>query len=70
MSLDVSALAERMLGGAREVLSAKWPEIEHYAESETKKLAQSLAAIEKLRVRGQITEEQARLHLEIGRAHV
>ena len=65
MSLDVSALAERMLGAARDVLAAKWPEIEDYAEGETKKLAQSLAAIEKLRVRGQITEEQARLHLDI-----
>ncbi len=65
MSLDVSELAARMLGAAREVLSARWPEIQDYADSETKKLAQSLVTIQKLRAAGQITEEQARLHLEI-----
>ena len=65
MSLNVSALAERMLAAAQEVLAAKWPEIKEYADSETKKLAQSLVAIEKLRLSGQLTEEQARLHLDI-----
>lgn len=65
MSLNVSELAARMLGAAQEALSAKWPEINDYAEGETQKLAQSLATIEKLHLSGQITDEQARLHLDI-----
>jgi hypothetical protein len=65
MSLNVSELAGRMLGAAQEALSAKWPEIKDYAEGETQKLAQSLVTIEKLHLSGQITEEQARLHLDI-----
>jgi hypothetical protein len=65
MSLNVSELAAQMLGAAQEVLSGKWPEIKDYAESETKKLAQSLATIEKLHVTGQISDEQAGLHLDI-----
>lgn len=65
MGLDASELAARMLKAAQKVLSAKWPELRDYAEGETKKLAESLVTIEKLRLTGQITEEQARLHLEI-----
>lgn len=65
MSLNVSEFAARMLGAAQEALSAKWPEIKDYAEGETQKLAQSLATIEKLHLSGQITDEQARLHLDI-----
>lgn len=65
MSLNASELASKMLTAVEAALSAMWPEIKDYAEGETKKLTQSLVTIEKLRLSGQITEEQARLHLDI-----
>lgn len=65
MSLNISELAANMLDAAKQVLSEKWPEIEIYAESETKKLAESLAMIEKLKLAGKINEEQAKLLLDI-----
>lgn len=65
MSLNTSKLAEDMLNAFKQVLSEKWPEIEVYAESETKNLAESLAKIEKLKLAGKINEEQAKLQLGI-----
>jgi hypothetical protein len=65
MSLNASELATKMLDAAKGVLSEKWPEIQDYAEGETKKLAQSLVMIEKLKLAGKINEEQAKLHFDI-----
>lgn len=65
MSLNTSELAMDMLNATKEVLSEKWPELKDYAESETKKLAESFVMIEKLKLLGRINEEQARLHFEI-----
>lgn len=65
MSLNASELATKMLDAAKGVLSEKWPEIQDYAEGETKKLAQSLVMIEKLKLAGKISEEQAKLHFDI-----
>jgi len=65
MSLNVSELATKMLDAAKGVLSEKWPEIQDYAETETKKLAESLVMIEKLKLAGRINEEQAKLHFDI-----
>lgn len=65
MSLNVSELATKMLDAAKGVLSEKWPEIQDYAEAETRKLAESLVMIEKLKLAGRINEEQAKLHFDI-----
>jgi len=65
MSLNASELATNMLNAAKEVLSEKWPEIKDYAETEAKKLAESLIMIERLKLAGSINEEQAKLHLDI-----
>lgn len=65
MSLDVAALAGNMVGAFRTQLVDKWPEIKTYGESEMKKLAQTLVMIEQLKLSGEITAEQARLHLQI-----
>ena len=65
MSLDVGDLASKVLETFKGKLTEKWPEVRDYAEAEAKKLAEALAMIEKLRLTGEITEEQARLHLDI-----
>ena len=65
MSLDAAALAGNMLGAFKTQLVDKWPEIKTYGESEMKKLAQTLVMIEQLKLSGEITAEQAKLHLQI-----
>ena len=65
MSLNASVLATNMLNAAKGVLAEKWPEIKDYAETETKKLAESLVMIEKLKLAREISNEQAKLHLDI-----
>ena len=65
MALDAPRLATEMVNAAKAVLSDKWSEIEEYARTELRKLADTLALIERLLAAGRITPEQARLHLEI-----
>ncbi len=65
MAIDISKLAEDMLNAAKGVLTKQWPEIKDYAETEMKKIAESIAAIERMKLAEKITEEKARLHLDI-----
>ncbi|MBS9965072.1 MULTISPECIES: hypothetical protein [Vibrio] len=67
MSLDTGLLASKMFEAFKEKLSDKWPDVKDYAEAESRKLAENFIMIEKLKLKGQITEEQARLHHEIQR---
>jgi hypothetical protein len=65
MNLDAAALAGNMVGAFKTQFVSKWPAIKTYGESEMKKLAQTLVMIEQLTKAGQITAEQAKLHLQI-----
>ena len=65
MSLDVGDLSSKMIEAFKGELSDKWPEVRDYAEAESKKLAENFVMIEKLKLSGEIDEEQARLHHEI-----
>lgn len=67
MSLDVGDLASKMFEAFKGKLSDKWPDVKDYAETESKKLAENFIMIEKLKLSGDITEEQAKLHHEIQR---
>ena len=67
MSLDVADLASKMFEAFKGKLSDKWPDVKDYAEAESKKLAENFVLIEKLKLTGKITEEQAKLHHEIQR---
>ncbi len=67
MSLNVSDLASKMFEAFRGELSVKWPDVKDYAEAESKKLAENFVMIEKLKISGEISEEQAKLHHEIQR---
>lgn len=62
-SIDVSALLTNMLNAAKGPLLQKWPEAKDYAETEFKKIGESILFIEKQRLIGKMTEEQAKLHL-------
>ena len=65
MALNVSEISTSMRNAALGALKEKGPEIKGYAETEFKKLAETLAMIEKMRLTGAMTEEQAQLHLQI-----
>lgn len=65
MGLNISQIAKEMTAVFVGALRDKAPDIRRYAESEAKKLAQTLSMIEKLALAGKIDEEEARLHLEI-----
>jgi hypothetical protein len=63
--LDVDILLKDMLGAAAEPLNKEYPSAKDYAESEFKKIAESIVLIERQVALGKMTPEQARLHLEI-----
>lgn len=65
MNLDAGELAANMFGAFKDTLSDKWPDVKDYAEAESKKLAENFIMIEKLKVTGVITQEQAKLHHDI-----
>lgn len=65
MALDTSKLAQDMLKAAKGALTKAWPEAQAYADMEFIKIAQNLAAIEKMKLTGVITEEKARLQFDI-----
>ena len=65
MAIDISHLLPDMLDAAKGVIGDKWPDAKDYATSEFKKIGKNIADIEALRLEGKITDEQARMHLEI-----
>ena len=65
MSLDTNQLASEMIGAMQAVLQDKWPKIKEYGEAESRKLAESFAMVEKLRLLNEIDEDEAVLHFTI-----
>ncbi|MEL7022222.1 MAG: hypothetical protein AAGL69_00555 [Pseudomonadota bacterium] len=65
MSLRVSTLAKQMLQAAKVEVADKWPEVRVYAESEARKLAQTLVMIQKLKAADRITKKQAEILLDM-----
>jgi hypothetical protein len=65
LSLSTSALAKQMLTAAKGEIADKWPDVKIYAESEAKKLAQTLIMIEKLKASGRITKKQADILIDM-----
>ncbi len=64
-NIDVSELVANMLKAAKQALGNKWPEAKDFAESEFKKIGEAILFIEKQRLSGKMSDEKARLHLEI-----
>lgn len=65
MNLDVGELASSMIKAFKGELSEKWPDVKEYAETEARKLAENFAMIERMKLSGEITEQQAKLHHDI-----
>jgi len=65
MALKINEMLSAMLDEVKEVIGDKWPEVRDYAESELKKLGENLLLIEKLRAAGEMSEEEARLYLDM-----
>lgn len=64
-SIDVEQLVASMVQAARGVLAQKWPEARGYAEGEFKKIGEAIAYIGEQRAQNRMSEEKARLHLEM-----
>ena len=65
MAIDASDVSRKMVQAAADSLKGKWPVVKDFAEAEFKKLAETLALIVRLKAEGKITEDQAKLHLDI-----
>lgn len=63
--INVQELASKMLDAAKNVFASKWPEAKDYAESEFKKIAEAVAFIETQRAIGEMSDEKAKLHLDM-----
>ena len=65
MSIDVDAVGSEIAAKIIEILAGTGRDIASYAESEGRKFAQSAAEIARLRLLGEIDDEEARLHIDI-----
>jgi hypothetical protein len=65
MAIDVEDLGTKMFDAAFGVVKAKAPSIKTYVETETTKLAHTLATIESERALGQISEEEAAILVDM-----
>lgn len=63
--IDVSQLVSHMLEAARDVLGRKWPEAKDYAEAAFIQIGEAIIFIETQRALGKMSEEKARLHLDV-----
>src|SRR4051812_19416124 len=64
-ALNIGDIAKSVLAAMKGVLTAAWKDVRDYAESESKKLAQTLASIVKLAASGQIDQDQAGILLDM-----
>ncbi len=65
MSIDVADTAAKILEAFKGQLTKKWPEVKDYARTEANNLAETLVNIEKQKSTGEMTDEQAKLELQI-----
>jgi hypothetical protein len=63
--IDLSDLVANMLSAAGDSLKDKWPESKDYAESEFKKIGETIIFISQEVLAGRMSEEKAKLHLEM-----
>jgi transcription initiation factor IIE alpha subunit len=63
--INVSDLVKKMSEAAGKVLKDKWPEAKTYAEMEFKKLGETIVAIQKAKLAGEIDEEDARILIDM-----
>ena len=64
-NIDISAVAGQAAQKIVQTLAGTGKDVAGYAQAEAKKLATSAVEIATLRASGQITDEEAKLHLDI-----
>jgi hypothetical protein len=64
-ALNIEDALRKMAEAASAVLKGKWPVVRSYAETEFKKLAETLALIIREKETGAITEEEAAILLDM-----
>jgi hypothetical protein len=69
-NIDYSELVKKMLDAAKGVLSEHWNEARPYAEKEFSSLAANVKLIASLKAEDKITEEQARLYMDIQKSSI
>jgi predicted ATP-grasp superfamily ATP-dependent carboligase len=65
MALNLEALAGAILGAVKPVLKKHWKDAKNYAETESRKMAQTLENIARLLAEGKITRQQAEILVEM-----
>lgn len=65
MSLDIEDLGKKLLSALQGSLREVWAKAQAFAKPEAQKIAQTIVSIEASYLAGEITEEQARLLLEM-----
>lgn len=65
MALNIEALVGAILGAVKPVLKKHWKDAKNYAETESRKLAETLENIATLLAEGKIKKEQAELLVEM-----
>ena len=65
MDIDFEKLLQDMLSAAKVVLDKHWKEARPFAEQQFKSFNDNIQMIADMKLRGEITEEKARLHLNI-----
>ena len=65
MALDIKVLADAILKTVRPVLKKHWKDVKGYAETESRKMAETLESIARLLAAGKIDQEQATTLVEI-----
>ena len=63
--INIEELLKEMVKTTSNVLKDKWPDVRTYAEMEFQKLGETIIHIQKMKNAGEITEERARLHIDI-----
>ena len=64
-NIDLSELLDNMLNAAKGELKDKWPEAKEFAESELKKIGESILFIQKEVIAKRMSQEKAKLHLDM-----
>jgi len=63
MTLNTQKLFEDMAGAAKSSFGKQWKDVEGYALPELSKFAKNITEIAELKLSGEISEEQAKIHL-------
>ena len=65
MSIKITDITGPMLAAAKPIFDKFWNDIKPYAEKEAKGFAQNLIMIQKLKLEGKITQDEAAIHIRI-----